>query len=404
MCPKIAYLTNQYPRASDTFIRTEIKYLRTQGLRVDTFAVRRPPAEALVSDEIRREHANTTYLRDASWLALVGVWLVRFVRHPLRMLATLRLSWSTGMPGISGRVRGLMYILEASQLANLLERAKIQHVHNHIGENSATVAMLASELTSIPYSLTIHGPGIFYHPRRWALGDKIQRSRFTAAITHFCRSQCMVFTPLAAWPKILVVRCCVDEAFLSQEAAPIPADRRLLFVGRLCEEKGVPLLVAAAARLKEAGQSFELNVIGDGPLRTEIEQMISQHQLQDCVHLLGFQSSSRVAEELQRSRALVLPSFAEGLPVVIMEALAMGRPVVTTRIAGIPELVNTDCGWLVSAGDLDMLANSLMECLECDTDSLNKMGQVGRQLVLQQHASSTALIPLRSAIEESLGS
>ena len=399
---RIAYLTNEYPRASDTFIRTEVKHLRARGWIVDTYAIRRPDGSALVSEEIRSEYENTIYLRDGAWLQLVWAFLKRFCRRPLCTLRALRLSWTSGIPGCSGRAKSVLYLMEAARLASLLEKRGTQHLHNHIGENSATVAMLASELCGVRFSLTIHGPGIFYHPRQWALGEKIRRSQFTAAITHFCRSQCMVFASFADWHKIIIVRCCVDAAFLSQPITDVTEDHRLLFVGRLCEEKGVPFLVEAAARLRELGQSFELNIIGDGPLRPKIEALISKYQLQGIVNLLGFQSSQRIADELNRARALILPSFAEGLPVVIMEALAVGRPVITTRIAGIPELVDEQCGWLVPPGDIDSLSTAIQDCFQSSSRRLSEMGQIGRGRVKQLHNADVALEPLVKAIKDSV--
>ena len=402
MPQRIAYLTNQYPRASDTFIRTEVKHLRANGWILDTYSVRRPDEAALVSEDIRREYENTTYLRDGGWLQLVWAFLKCLGRRPLRTVRAFRLAWRTGVPGCAGRAKSFLYLMEAARLASLLQSSGAQHLHNHIGENSATVAMLASELGGVPFSLTIHGPGIFYHPRQWALGEKIRRSQFTATITHFCRSQCMVFAPYAEWDKIIVVRCCVDAAFLSQPITDVTEDYRLLFIGRLCEEKGVPFLIEAVARLRNLSRPFELNIIGDGPMRRTIEELISKHQLQGFVHLLGFQSSQRIAEELIRSRALILPSFAEGLPVVIMESLAVGRPVITTRIAGIPELVDEQCGWLVPPGDSNSLSSAIQDCFQSSSEKLTAMGREGRRRVKQLHDADVALEPLVTAIKNSL--
>ena len=162
------------------------------------------------------------------------------------------------------------------------------------------------------------------------------------------------------------------------------------------------MLIEAVARLRKLGQPFELNIIGDGPMRRTIEEMISKHQLQGFVHLLGFQSSQRIAEELSRARALILPSFAEGLPVVIMEALAVGRPVITTRIAGIPELVDEQCGWLVPPGDINSLSSAIQDCVQSSSERLTAMGREGRRRVKQLHDADAALEPLVTAIKNSL--
>ncbi len=397
MSQHIAYLTSIYPRASDTFIRTEIAYLRREGMAVDTFAIRRAEASAIVSEAIKCEQDNTTYLLEQGRLRFVAAAFFFLVSKPKRFFRTVRLLWKTSMPGLVGRAKSMAYFLEACLLGKLLLDRQISHLHNHIGENSATVAMLASSLSGIPFSLTIHGPGIFYHPRQWALGEKIQRSAFTACITHFCKSQCMVFTPHDCWNKLMVVRCCVDSHFLESEPSPIPPHKRVLFVGRLCEEKGLPLLVEVAKRLART-HDLELVIIGDGPLRKPIESLIAEHRLQANIKLLGFQSSQRIARELKDCRALVLPSFAEGLPVVIMEALAMGRPVVTTRVAGIPELVDEGCGWTVSAGDTDSLCKAVESCLDAPVNELEQLGQEGRNRVARLHNSAVALDDLRDAL------
>jgi glycosyltransferase involved in cell wall biosynthesis len=383
----IAYLTSYYARAGDTFIRGEVEQLRRLGHVVHTFSIRDPGPEEVISDEIRRERAATIDLVEAGAVRLALAGLRRAIAAPRRSLEAVRVAIRTVPMGIPGRwTRRISYVLEAAYLADWLEARGVGHLHNHIAESSAVVAMLASIYTDIPYSLTIHGPSEFDRPGLLALDEKIGRSAFAVAISEFTRSQLYRWCAREHWPKIRVIRCGLDESFLSRGVAPIPARPRLVSVGRLAEPKGHLLLIEAAARLRERGPEFELVLVGDGPLRGEIEGMIDRLDLRGHVRITGYLGSPEVRRELEAARALVLPSFAEGLPVVIMEALALGRPVISTYVAGIPELVEPGRnGWLVPAGAVEPLAEAMAEALAADPAELEAMGRAGAARVAERH-------------------
>ena len=383
---KLAYLTSVYPRATDTFIRTEILCLRERGHVIHTFSVRRVEPSQLVSEEIRNESKQTTYLLSDRWSASPLAAARCLASSPRRFFAALWLAFRTRAPGVRALLWQVAYFLEAAVLAVEIRVRRVEHLHNHIGESSASVAMLASALSGIPFSLTIHGPYVFRAPERWALGTKIERSAFTVCISEFTRSQCMVHVPLHQWHRLQIVRCGPALDFLSLDPVPAPARPRVFWVGRMCEEKGIPVLVEAARRLAETGLDFELTLAGDGPLRPLIERQIEKHGLASRVRLAGWLSSEGVRKELEHARVLVVPSFAEGLPVVIMEALAMARPVVATYIAGIPELVEPrKNGWLVPAGAVEPLAQAIREAIEMPLEDLRRMGAAGREKVLCMH-------------------
>jgi colanic acid/amylovoran biosynthesis glycosyltransferase len=383
----IAYLTSQYARAGDTFIRGEVEQLRRLGHAVHTFSVRKPGPEEVVSDAIRREREQTAYLLEAGAVRLVLAGLRRAIKAPRRFVAAVRTAIRVVPVGIPGRwVRRVSYLLEAAHLADCLEARGVAHLHNHIGENSAVVAMLAALFADIPYSLTIHGPNEFDRPTLLALDEKIGRAAFVVAISEFTRSQLFRWCAREHWPRIRVVRCGLDESFLSREVAPIPARPRLVSVGRLAEQKGHLLLIDAAARLRGRGLEFELVLVGDGPLREEIEGLIDRLDLRGHVRITGYLGTAEVRRELEAARAMVLPSFAEGLPVVLMEALALGRPVVSTFVAGIPELVRDGVhGWLVPAGDVETLATAIRELLTAPPERLDAMGKAGAARVAERH-------------------
>lgn len=388
--PVLAYLTSAYARASDTFIRGEVRQLRAMGFTVHTFSIRRAEAEQVISEDVRREQETTEYLLDGEKSRLIASALREAIRAPGKCLGALRLAQRCSPPGIKSRLWHVAYALEAAYLAGRLRAKGVRHLHNHIGENSATVAMLAAHIAGIPFSLTIHGPNEFDHPTEIALGEKIRRSGFVAAISSYGRSQLWRWCAADQWEKIHVVHCGVDETFLGQAPSPPPANPRLVSIGRLSEQKGQLLLVEAAAMVAREGTKFELMLIGDGPMRPQIEQAIRRLNLTGMVRLAGWMDSDAIRRELIESRALVMPSFAEGLPVVIMESLALGRPVLSTAIAGIPELVRDGLnGWLVPAGSVCDLAEGMRRVLAAPTSELDRMGRAGADAVSREHNAAT---------------
>ena len=395
----IAYFTNQYARASDTFIRNEVLELRARGHEVRTFSVRRPVEGGVASAEVESERTSTCYILSVPRLRLAATILATVLRRPGRVAAALALAMRISPDGMRSRLMHVFYLLEAVYLAAALRRAKTQILHNHIAENSATVAMLASSISGIPFSMTVHGPGIFFHPEAWALREKIARAAFTACISDFCKSQCMLHSSRVDWPRLKVVRCGVGRQFEAVAPTPPTAERRLLFVGRLCDEKGLPLLIEAFARVVAAGRDCHLSIVGDGPLRTDVEAFVRDRRLEASIELLGWRGSEAVVEALRGARALVLPSFAEGLPVVIMEAMALGRPVIATTIAGIPELVRPgENGWLVPAGSVDALAAAIETVLATPPETLRAMGEAGALAVGQRHSIAIEVAKLESLL------
>jgi len=248
--------------------------------------------------------------------------------------------------------------------------------------------MLVRELGGPVYSFTAHGPDEWDRPQAMAIGEKIARSAFTVVISHFGRSQAQRWVDYKHWEKIKIVRCGIDDSFLNAAKTPPPQAPRLVCVGRLGQAKGQLTLVEAAAKLAAEGLDFELALIGDGPMRAAIESLIATHNLQRHVKLLGWRDNDEVRREIQNSRAMVMPSFAEGLPVVFMESLALERPVITTQIAGIPELVRHGVsGWLVTASAVDPLVDAMREALTMPVNRLWQMGRAGAEIVAEEHSA-----------------
>ena len=381
---KLAYFVNQYPKVSHSFIRREILALERQGFEVQRIALRGWDGP-LPDEEDQRERRRTRYVLRQGMSGLLLPLLAMLVRRPVRLLAAFRLAVRMARDSARSLPYHLVYVIEACRIALWLADAGAQHLHAHFGTNSAEIAMLVHALGGPPYSFTVHGPDEFMRPM--GLEEKIHRAAFVVAISDFGRSQLYMRARHADWSRIKVVHCGLEKAF-HEEAADPPGDApNLVCVGRLCEAKGQLLLIEAAARLASRAIPFQLTLAGDGPLRGELETLIQHHGLARQVRITGWISSAEVRREILAARAMVLPSFAEGLPVVIMEAMALCRPVLSTYVAGIPELVRPgENGWLFPAGSVAALTDAMQDCLTRSPAELQSMGAAAHRRVLARHA------------------
>jgi colanic acid/amylovoran biosynthesis glycosyltransferase len=398
---KIAYLVNQYPQASQSFIRREINALEKLGVEVERYTLRTWDQELVdAGDKAEKEKAKVVLGVGA--FGLLRATLSIFFTRPGRFCKTLALTWKMGKKGDRGRLYQLIYLAEACVLLRWLSQSGAIHVHAHFGTNSTGVAMLVRELGGPTYSFTCHGPEEFDRPLALKLGEKIARAEFVVAVSDYGRSQLYRWCEHIHWHKIHVVHCGVDASFLSDGWAELSDTSRLVCVGRLCEQKGQLLLVQAAAILKQESVPFKLVLVGDGPMRKEVESVIGRCGLSDQVSITGWMTNQQVQEQILESRAMILPSFAEGLPVVVMEALALKRPVLSTYVAGIPELVEPGiCGYLVPAGSVERLADGMKQVLTDPISRLREMGKAGaRQVALRHDArfESAKLLDLFRAI------
>jgi colanic acid/amylovoran biosynthesis glycosyltransferase len=397
---KVAYLVNQYPHVSHSFIRREIAALETLGATIERFSVRPSPAD-LVDPADRAERQRTHILLAAGFLGLLGALFWTALTRPLRWLKALRRAVRLGRRSERGVLRHLVYLAEACVLLRRLRGSGAAHLHAHFGTNSAAVALLTRLLGGPPYSFTVHGPEEFDQPDNLSLTEKIENAAFVVAVSSFGRSQLFRWCAAEHWPRIHVVRCGVDAAFLSGGPQPVPDTSRLVCVGRLSEQKGQLLLLEALGRLAAEGAPLDMVLAGDGPMRGVIEQQMRRLALEGRVRITGWLSNDAVRREILAARALVLPSFAEGLPVVLMEALALGRPVVTTYIAGIPELVENGVnGWLIPAGSVDGLAEALREVLRVPVERLEQMGKAGAGRVAAMHDAQGEAVKLAGLFQE----
>ena len=401
MAMRLAYLTTAYPEVSHTFIRREIHELERRGHTVLRLSVRRPTSR-LVDPRDLEEEPRTQYLlaRPFALAAATLGAIARPQRFARAFATTLRMSQRSDR----GLLRHLAYLAEACLVRDLLLRERCQHLHVHFGTNAAAVALLAHELGGPAFSMTVHGPDEFDAPVALSLGDKVRAAAFSVAISHFGAAQLRRWSRPADWPRIAIVHCTVGYEFKDPAEPVAESSNTFTCVGRLSAQKGQLLLLDAFAQLIAGGADARLVLAGDGELRSVIEGRIAEHGLGDRVSITGWISGEQVRALLQASRALVLPSFAEGLPVVIMESFALGRPVISSYVAGIPELVEPGrSGWLVPAGAVAPLVAALREALATPATRLSEMGAVGRARVLADHTATAQVDMLEARLQEQMG-
>jgi colanic acid/amylovoran biosynthesis glycosyltransferase len=387
--PRVAYLTTEYPKGSHTFIRREIDELERRGYEIVRISIRRC-SDALVDPADIEEDSKTFYCLNRPFWELIGATALQLALHPGRWWNAVSAALAMHRRSDRGLIAHLAYVVEACRLTRYLRAQRIDHLHVHFGTNSAAVARCIRRLGGPPYSVTVHGPNEFDAPHGLSLAEKLMEAEFIVAISDFCAAQLRRWLPHQHWNKIQIVRCTVGQEYF-RKVSPIKAESRtLLCIGRLSAQKGQHVLIEAMDVLRGRGVEGQLVLAGDGEMRDELEAHIARRGLESSVTIAGWIDEARVREMLQSSRALVQPSFAEGLPVVIMEALAMARPVIATMVAGIPELVRQgENGWLVPAGNVEELADAMQDALSATPDQLNQMGLAGRERVRQMHYTST---------------
>jgi len=337
----------------------------------------------LADEEDLREQTLTRYVLREGIPSLLRSLLWTMFKSPVRFSIALVLAIRMMLGSQRSLPYHLAYLAEACRIQPWLESFGATHVHAHFGDNSAEIVMLAHTLGGPPYSFTIHGQD---EPLFGGISEKVRRAAFVVAISSFGRSCIYRLVNHVFWHKIKVIHCGLENAFYNIAIVPPTTSPRLVCVGRLSKEKGQLLLIEAVHRLIEKGIKLELVLVGDGEMRAVIEKLISRYQLTDQVRITGWLSSAKVREEILTSRAMVLPSFSEGLPVVIMEAMALHRPALATFVGGIPELViHGQNGWLIPAGDVDELETALIECLMLPISELESMGEQAYKRVLERH-------------------
>jgi glycosyltransferase involved in cell wall biosynthesis len=394
--PSIGYVTSRYPLVTHTFIQREVLGLRAAGFSVETAAMVKATEDQLLSPTDHDEAARSINLRPLSARSVVAHLVRPILRHPLAFAATVRISakgWWTDPRQLLWR---LLYALEGTMLWSLMRSKDVQHLHAHHANVAANVAWLATEMGrrvgTGPHSwtFTMHGPEELTDLERTELGRKAQAAAGVACISDFTRSQVMMVTPETHWDRFTVVHCGVDPAVYTPREVPRDRDApfTVLFVGRLDPVKGLPVLIDAMGILQAdlAPTPVRLLVVGGGAWQTEGERRCAELGLD--VEFAGAVGQHEIVPYFHRADAFALASFREGLPVVLMEAMACGVPVVASRITAAAELIEDDVsGLLATAGRSDHFAAQLRRLVD-DPDLAARLGAAGREKVLAEFTTA----------------
>ena len=381
---RVGYLMNSYPMTSTTFIRREMESLEALGLEIKRYAVRNW-GEKLVDPLDIADQQRTHYLLTNNVLSLFTSFFTVIFSNPMGFLRAFGLWFKVCRNSGSLSVKHFAYLLQAAYFYKLCKQDHLQHVHVHFSTNATTVAMLAKQMGGASYSFTAHGPDEFVDPSTISMHLKVANAAFVVAISNYCRVQLVRFSSYKFWDKIVIVHCGIHINDFTPNFDFDADNQSFVCVGRICPQKAQLLFPPALAQLKNEFPNIKLHLIGDGESRTQLEVEIKKHGVSDMIVLHGWKANIEVKEMLAKSRALLLPSFAEGLPVVIMESLALGRPVISTYIAGIPELVDNRCGWMIPAGSIDAIVSAIRDAMNTPSQKLSEMGKEGRSRVEADH-------------------
>ncbi|HET6873843.1 MAG TPA: glycosyltransferase [Acidimicrobiales bacterium] len=404
----IGYVVSQYPARSHTFILREVRQLRELGAPIETFSIHATPPDHLLSPQDREEAATTTSLRPVSVPRFLAAHSALALRHPGAYASVARLALAQSPPGLRARLWQMFYFAEAVLLYRAAARRGVRHLHAHLANAGADVAWLAAELgrRADPaggwrWSFTMHGPTEFFAVERFNLARKVRAASLVVCISEYCRSQLMLVSSPEDWEKLYVVHCGVDtsEFSVSHRQTRRPDRFTVLCVGRLTPEKGQTVLLDAAAHLVGGGAPVHFIFAGWGPSLEDLQGQVQRLGITDRVTFAGAVGQDRLADLFASADAFCLPSFAEGVPIVLMEAMASGVPVVTTPIAGIPELVrNEESGVLVPPGRADLLATALQRLLD-DPVEARRLAANGRMVVEKEFDLAVNCRRLREVLE-----
>jgi colanic acid/amylovoran biosynthesis glycosyltransferase len=399
--PRIAYLLSRYPAISHTFFLKEVLGLRERGLTIAVASINRPDRPRKDLPPIEAAEADQTYCVKSSGIVSLGLQVLGIaLRHPVVTLRGFLAALRLGDWDIKARAFACFYLAEALLIGNWMRRESLAHLHVHFGGPVATVGLLVHQAWQIPWSLTLHGPDEFFDQEAFYLRQKIESASFVICISDFCRSQVLRIAPALDDSRLEVVRLGVDCSALrpspiqNPDTAPAIAGNlplRLACTGRMVAAKGHRILLQALAQLAAQGIGFSCTLIGDGPERRELEALSRQLGISEHMRFLGSMAHQPALAEVAKAEVFVLASFAEGLPVALMEAMAMGVPCVSTTIAAIPELISDGVNGLLVPPANPTALSAAFSRLSKDAVLRRQLGQEARATVETQYNLATNL-------------
>ncbi|MFA6916306.1 MAG: glycosyltransferase family 4 protein [Parachlamydiales bacterium] len=386
----IIYVISCYPAVSHTFIQQEIAFLRQAGKKVVVASINNSNIEEMAkSIEVREEEKNTFYIKEKGVITAIDALFQYLIFNPVRFFQALSFTWKY----IRQTRRSIKYLFgyfgEALLLARWFSAQNSEQVHAYFGNVAATVAMIAKRLQPFKLSLSIHGPDIFYDETMEGLPIKVQDADWIRCISFYSQSQILKHLKITEWEKLHIVRMGVDVSKIT----PLPSTheksnnprKQIVTVGRLVPVKGFSILIQAIANLKEQGKFFELTLIGSGPERAELEELAMRLDVVDEIRFKGPLSHHETLKHMQHADLFVLATFAEGIPIVLMEAMAMKIPCISTWINGTPELIRNGIdGILVAPSDVISLQNAIAHLSE-NAELQQKIVQSGRQRIEDEY-------------------
>jgi glycosyltransferase involved in cell wall biosynthesis len=384
---RLAYLVSRYPAVSHTFILREILGLRDLGVDIDPASINsadRPPA--LLTAEERAEAKRTFYVKQAGAGGAIRAHAATLVSRPMGYFRGLWFAMRLGGLDPRRAVMHLFYFIEAVMVGDWMKSRRLRHLHVHFATPAATVGMIVGRIFPFGFSMTVHGPDEFYDVPGYSLAQKVAEAHFICAIGSYARSQLMKASEAAEWAKIEVTPLGVDAAIFAPRVEPPAVDCfEIICVGRLVPAKGQHILLRAIEILRGEGRQVRLRLVGDGPDRKSLEAATQARSISDCVIFEGAVNQDRIRALYEQAHAFALASFAEGIPVVLMEAMAMEIPCVTTWITGIPELIRDSIdGLLVAASDHIALAGALAQLMD-EPGLRSEIGKAGRRRVIEKY-------------------
>lgn len=410
---RLAYLNSHYPALSHTFIQREVEALRERGLEIHTFSVR-PFNEqgGLLSASMQREFETTKVLLDGDVRGWVSAHLGVFLRHPVAWARTLAKALRSGHSTLRGRVWQVFYFGESVVLYTAMRAKGLRHVHVHHANVGGDVARLACHLGTLidgadtwRWSITIHGSAEFEYPEQWDVANKVREASRVSAISDFCRAQLMRLVEVEHWDKIEKVHMAVDPArFAPDGVREHDGPLRLLAVGRLVDLKGFPMLVDAVAELNRRGIPTEARIVGSGPIADKLQRTIERRGLADRVTLMGPIGEDDIVEQYRWADVFVSASFLEGLPVVLMEAMATAMPVISTQVGAVSELIEEgESGLVIPPARADALVEAIAHLVEIGPSGRAAMGERARAKVLAEFTPATTGPAMEALIRSAMG-
>jgi glycosyltransferase involved in cell wall biosynthesis len=402
---RIAYLVSEYPAVSHTFILREVQRLRRLNFEIYTASIN--DADCFgdgLTEEEQCEAAATFYIKREGIRGALKAHSTVFLNSPKSYVVGLCFALRLGGLDLRRLALAFCYFVEAVILGHWMESRELTHLHVHFANAASTVGLIASRIFPIRFSLTVHGPDEFYDASGLRLAEKIAGAAFVCCIGQFARSQLMKLSSPAEWSKLDIGPLGVaPQLFTPRPFLTCPDQFELLCIGRLVPSKGQHVLLAAVEHLVKSYPNIRLRLVGDGPDREGLKRTISSKGLGRWVTLEGSVNQDRIRDYYRQADIFVLPSFAEGIPVVLMEAMAMEVPCVSTFVAGIPELIRNDIdGILVSPSDDQALAGAIRRLID-EPVLRRRLGAAGRRRVIEKYDLDRNIARLADIFTQRIG-